>query len=637
MKVMSTINYRLIFDGLSSDADLKRLLLYFRKDLGLSAHEIKGLLASAPHVLHDFNSQHAAELSKATLAKMHCLSHLELVITYPVLNFAILQKHDRIIKKELSKVLRCRTNLQLLFIQIEPASSAIDLPPIMGIFEDQLAQHFRESDTVIGIDDTRILILGFAMDKAGVGMLQNKAYRVVRHLLGEEIVIRSGYSIYPEDAQTIEKLLYLASITGKDTISGPSLKISRQQLASSLSSELPEQKDNQTPLQLCFTKARGKIFKRLLNMDSTALCLGLGQIPEAQQKEFLYRLPFDFPLRPVLEEYISDRSDLISDPRAESHFNAIINQMELKEGIANRDELQDKLLFRLSQIGDLPTLPSIAMEIFSIASDPDSAGTELVDIIRQDPALTSKILKTVNSAFYGNPQTISSVKQAVVLLGHEEIIDLAFGLAVAKVFEIEPVQGIINPTFLWHHAVCTALIAQHLCRDIPQYKNISVFTAGLLHDIGKIFLMEKFADIYRQTYADTTKYNMPLFELEEDYLGMNHAIIGKHLSSNWNLPEYLVQAISHHHQPTNAAATDHSGLAAIIGLANHLYYKALRADQNFAEFSGHDDWLTVGHWIFLTQLFEDMGQDKLDEMASDAISIIKENRDYLNINNKEKV
>jgi len=189
----------------------------------------------------------------------------------------------------------------------------------------------------------------------------------------------------------------------------------------------------------------------------------------------------------------------------------------------------------------------------------------------------------------------------------------------------------IDPTFLWHHAICTALIAQQLCREIPQYKDISVFTAGLLHDVGKIFLMEKFADIYRQTYVDATKYNMPLFELEEDYLGMNHAIIGKHLSSNWNLPEYLVQAICHHHQP--ASATAHSGLAAVTGLANYLYYKALGADQNSHLDPGYDHWLTVGHWMFLTQLFKDMGKDKLDEMTRDAMAIINENRDYLAMHN----
>ncbi|MEN6621381.1 MAG: hypothetical protein ABFD50_07535, partial [Smithella sp.] len=77
------------------------------------------------------------------------------------------------------------------------------------------------------------------------------------------------------------------------------------------------------------------------------------------------------------------------------------------------------------------------------------------------------------------------------------------------------------------------------------------------------------------------------------------------------------------------------GLAAIIGLANYLYYKALRYDQNLTVFSSQDDWLTVGHWMFLTQLFNDMGQDKLDQMTRDAISIIKKNRGYPAINNKE--
>jgi putative nucleotidyltransferase with HDIG domain len=624
---MSVINYRLIFRGLASNADLKKLFVYLQKDLGLSQNKIQSLIASAPRVLHDFEGQPVAELSRSTLSNMGCFTHLEPVITYSFLNFDILQKHERLIKKELNKVLRCRTSLVMLLIQIESGLSTAQLPSMMGAFEDQLADFFRESDTVIGIDDFRILVLGFATDRVGVRLLQGKAHRIVKKLLGDEVVVHTGYSIYPEDAQNLEKLIYLASLPGKDTINDGLPITSNQQFINAPPPNLLKEKDGPTPLQLCFTKARGKIFKRLLNMDSQTLFLGLGKIPQTQQKEFLCRLPFDFPLIPVLEEYISTQSDLLSDPSAERHFNAIIDQMELEAGIANRDELQDKLLFRLSQIDDLPTLPSIAIQIFSIASNPESSGKELVTIIMQDPALTSKILKTVNSAFYGNPQTISSVQQAVVLLGNDEIVDLAFGLAVAKVFDVKPLPGMIDPTFLWHHAICTALIAQHLCREIPQYKGISVFTAGLLHDVGKIFLMEKFADIYRQVYAETAQYNLPLFELEEDYLGMNHAIIGKHLSSNWNLPEHLVQAISHHHQPANATA--HSELAAVTGLANYLYYRALGVDQSSQEGHSHDHWLTVGHWMFLTRLFKDMGQNKLDEMTRDAAAIIKENQDSL--------
>lgn len=626
---MSTNNYRLIADGLKPNADVKKLTAYFRKDLGLLPEDIQSVINSSPRILRDFGDLQAAEFSKSTLSAMGCFSRLEPVIAYPLLNFTISRKHDRIIKKELSKVLRCRTSLVMLLIRIETGLSAVQLPSMMGVFEEQMAGSFRDSDTVIGIDDSRILILGFATDKAGASLLQGKAHRIVKQLLGDEVIVQTGYSMFPEDAQSLERLLYLADLSGKDAADNRVTKTPHRQFINNneIPAHLLEEKNRPTPLQICFTKARGKIFKRLLNMDSQILCLGLGKISQAQQKEFLCRLPFDSPLAPALEEYINTQCDLISDLPAESHFSAVINQMELDAGLASREELQDKLLFKLSQTDDLPTLPSIAARIFSIASDPDSSSAELLNIIKQDPALTSKILKTVNSAFYGNPQKVSSVQQAVVLLGNDEIVDLAFGIAVAKVFNIKPAQNVVDPTFLWHHAVFTALIAQNLCRTIPQYKNISVFTAGLLHDVGKIFFIEKFADVYRQIFADTAKYEMPLFELEEDYLGMNHAAVGKHLSSNWNLPEYLVQAITHHHQPAGAGA--HSELAAVIGLADYLYYRAVDTNQNSHGASGSDHWLTVGHWMFLTRLFKDMGQNKLDEMTRDAELVIKENQDYL--------
>ncbi|MEQ8213342.1 MAG: HDOD domain-containing protein [Smithellaceae bacterium] len=624
---MSADNYRLVFNGLTPSADLKKLVVYFRKDLGLPPEEISTVINNAPRVLRYFDDQQAAEFSQSVLAKMGCFTRLEPVVTYPYLNFTISQKHDRLVKKELSKVLRCRTSLVMLLVQIEQGLLQTSLPSMMGAFEDQLIDSFRESDTVISIDDSRVLLLGFATDKAGAGMLQDKACRIVKKLLGEEVVVKTGYSMFPEDAQSLEKLLYLASRPGQDAVKSGVAKARERQLGRAPAVHRLEKKEGPTPLQICFTKARGKIFKRLLNMDSQTLCLGLSKISRVQQKEFLCRLPIDSPLIPALEEYVNNQPDLIFDPAGEGHFNAVINQMELEAGLANRDELQDKLLFRLRQGDDLPTLPSIAVRIFNIASDPEASGTELLSIIRQDPALTSKILKTVNSAFYGNPQKISSVRQALILLGNDEIVDLAFGLAAAKVFDIKPVQGVIDPKFLWHHSICTALIARDLCRGFPQYKNMSVFTAGLLHDVGKIFFIEKFADIYREIYADKAQYDMPLFELEEDYLGMNHAIIGNHLSSNWNLPQHLVQAISHHHQPT--AAAHHPELAALIGLANYLYYKALGLQLNSRQIADSDHWLTVGHWTFLTRLFPDMGQEKLDKLTAQAESIIKDNQDCL--------
>jgi len=104
----------------------------------------------------------------------------------------------------------------------------------------------------------------------------------------------------------------------------------------------------------------------------------------------------------------------------------------LEPGITRRDVMAAKVMSILKQSNDLPTLPSVANQIFSIASDPNSSATELADLISRDPALTSKLLKTVNSAFYGSPQKISSVKYAISLLGTEEIVDLSFGLAAAN-------------------------------------------------------------------------------------------------------------------------------------------------------------------------------------------------------------
>ena len=103
---MSANNYRLVFNGLTPNADLKKLVAYFRKDLGLPPEEIQNVINNAPRVLHYSNDQQAAEFSQSVLAKMGCFSQLEPVISYPFLNFAISRKHDRLVKKELSTVLR---------------------------------------------------------------------------------------------------------------------------------------------------------------------------------------------------------------------------------------------------------------------------------------------------------------------------------------------------------------------------------------------------------------------------------------------------------------------------------------------------------------------------------------------------
>jgi putative nucleotidyltransferase with HDIG domain len=413
---------------------------------------------------------------------------------------------------------------------------------------------------------------------------------------------------------------------GGISLSDTPIATSPKQRAADVSSRNEE---SYSPLQLCFTKGRGRVFKRLLDMDPEILWLGLSQLPQAKQKEFLARLPFDSPVAPVLEERINAQPRAISDRAAEQHFEAIIHQMELEESLEERSKTQQEVISKLNRVEALPTLPSVAAHVFKIASNANSSATDLTEVIVNDPSLTSKLLKMVNSAFYGFPQKIGTVRQAVVILGTDEIMDLAFGLAAAKVFEVRPLEGLYDPKALWHHSMSTALIAQNVSQRFPEYQRLGAFTAGLLHDFGKIFLIEHFPELYGQLHVNARELGLPLFELEEESFGLNHAAIGELLASNWNLPEALVEAIAFHHQPFSAPG--HPQLAAMIGLADYLHHKAGGLGEGPEETPFLSPQLTFGHWSFLTELFDGLDTEQLGKMQEDALAIIKDSQDLFSI------
>jgi putative nucleotidyltransferase with HDIG domain len=627
---MSETNYRLVFNGAASGADIKKLLIFFQKDLGLTHEKIQKLMISAPRIIQDFSNRHGAELIQAALAKIGGMTAVEPVITYPSVPFSLSQRHEKLIKKELSKILRCRSSLLLLYLQVGSDNPQLKIPSMMSAFGEEVADYFRESDTVIPVDDTRLLILAFATDKLGIVPLQNKIQRLMKKLLAGADIINSGYAVFPDESQTLEKLLQLAA-RPRDIQTGGDIKDEAADLPTTPSApSQPAENGQETmnPFLICFQEAKGRIFKRLLTMDPQTLWIGLSAIPQAQQKDFMFRLPFDAPLASMLEELINFHPKRVTDKFIENHFKAIIIQMKLEKDSLERRQMLDEVQYKLNHSDDLPTLPAIANQIFQIASNPSTSGKELTHIVMRDPALTSKLLKTVNSAFFGHPQKISSVAQAIILLGTDDIVDIAFGLAAAKIFDVKPIKGFIDPDHLWHHAISTALIAQNLCKNISEYSDLA-FTAGLLHDVGKIFLIAKFADMYLKAFSNNADYNLPLFELEEDIFGTNHAILGKELSSRWNLPEALVHAISYHHQPFSAPS--HSGLAAIVGLADYLYYKALESRMPPDGEPAQTNWLTAGHWIFLNRFFDNMGQEKLNQFTQDAAVIIENNQDHLTL------
>lgn len=622
---MEEIYFRLLFEGLEEKAKLEKLVVFFHKELGLDNNRIGSLLTTPPRVLWEAAPHKEALASLTALKKLGCRTSLEPVLSNGAYPFVMPERHHKLIKRELSKIIRCRSSMLVFIVHVEPGAERKPIPSLLGPAETEFAEHFRESDTVVGVDDHRALVLGFATGKEGVEPLERKIRQSLRNVLDTDIVVSMGWALFPEEGRSISELVHLAEKKRQEA--GPEVSQPKPNRCLPESSGAPAiltRESPENPLQICFTKARGKIFKRLLEMDPETLWMGLSQLPQSRQEDFLARIPLGAPLGPVLEQMIRTQPTIGSDREAEQYFEAMIHQMDMEAGLEDRKRTREVVLSRMRRAESLPTLPSVASQVFNIASDPNSSAADLTTVIANDPPLTGKLLKVVNSAFYGFPQKIGTVRQAVVILGTEEIVNLSFGLVASKVFDELGWKHSYGPKNLWLHSLCTALLAQHLCAEFPEFRKQGIFTAGLLHDMGKIFLMENFPELYGKIYKDITGQDLPFYELEEEKFGLSHAAIGEVLAAKWNLPAGLVQAIAFHHRPHDAPG--HPELAALVGLADYLAH-CVQAPEVFVEPSpSRPPELTFGHGRILTGLLGDLDEERLVLMCREAATVINENQ-----------
>jgi HD-like signal output (HDOD) protein len=158
---------------------------------------------------------------------------------------------------------------------------------------------------------------------------------------------------------------------------------------------------------------------------------------------------------------------------------------------------------------------------------------------------------------------------------------------------------------------------------MPKCQRLGGFTAGLLHDLGKIFMLEHFSEAYREVHQELGKNGHHLFELEEKRFGLNHAAIGEFLAANWNLPEALIRAIAFHHQPFSAPS--HGEMAALIGLADYLHYRAVLTEEGLEKTPLAPPLLTVGHWQILQEHFKALDNEELATMTEQARVTLNQN------------
>ncbi len=223
----------------------------------------------------------------------------------------------------------------------------------------------------------------------------------------------------------------------------------------------------------------------------------------------------------------------------------------------NKEEIRQ----RLKDVQSLPTLPPIVSKLNQMVSDEDVTAVKLGRIIEKDQVLTSKLLKMVNSSFFGFPQRISTVSNAIVLLGFNVIKTL---IVTSSIFEVMQSSDI----GLFEHSLGCATAAGIVAKKLGIKNPEEVSTAGLIHDLGKIVLRAELPEEYEQVVETAREQDRYMREVEKEALGIGHGEIGGILARQWNLPERLVYPIEYHHNPE--ASPDYKEISAIIHFSDIL-------------------------------------------------------------------
>ncbi|MCF7708192.1 MAG: HDOD domain-containing protein [Verrucomicrobia bacterium] len=213
----------------------------------------------------------------------------------------------------------------------------------------------------------------------------------------------------------------------------------------------------------------------------------------------------------------------------------------------------------------LPPAPHILPQLLELLEKEDADSDEIVELITYDPALTFGVLRLCNSAYLGAALPACDIQEAVTRLGFKPVFQLVAAVCGGKTLA-PPQEGYsIEPGELWRHSVATAVCAQLIAKECHINENLA-FTAGLLHDIGKIILSE-FMEASLPEVLNTAKNSRLSFpESEKAVLGVDHAEIGGRLLAGWRFPPEIIEAVEHHHNPS--AAIEHKKLAACICLSN---------------------------------------------------------------------
>jgi putative nucleotidyltransferase with HDIG domain len=212
--------------------------------------------------------------------------------------------------------------------------------------------------------------------------------------------------------------------------------------------------------------------------------------------------------------------------------------------------LPPELQKAMSRVTEISSLPEITMRIVEVVEDPKSTAQDMHDIVKNDPALAAKILKVVNSAFYGLPAQIASLDRAIIMLGLSAVKNIALAASLSRLFRPGSIGNGFDARDLWEHCIAVGVCARMLASDgSGSGQAEEAFVAGLVHDMGLLVEYQLFPDKLGEIVDRCSEQPQDFLAVEREIIGADHQMFGMALATKWKFPPPLRYTIAYHHNP----------------------------------------------------------------------------------------
>ena len=228
----------------------------------------------------------------------------------------------------------------------------------------------------------------------------------------------------------------------------------------------------------------------------------------------------------------------------------------------------------IGRAGQLATLPEIALEVMRVAEDPKSTGDDLNRVLSNDPTLSARVLKIVNSAYYGVRREVTSISTAIAILGFGAVKSIAIAASLTRMFKAGAIAGAFEARELWKHSIAVATASRLLATRCKAVEPSDAFLAGLIHDIGIVVELQACRDAFSAAViAVAADASLDFRAAEDQFVGATHEAFGEALCATWRFPLPLQHVAAYHHRPREVDGVG-SGLTRIVYVADHLASRA---------------------------------------------------------------